>query len=305
MKGYFLTGLLCAFLFNMNFSQAGFQNQGRTGLAFLKVGVGARATGMGEAYTAVANDAYASYWNPAGLVAASSSNAVLMHNEWLLDVAGEFLAVQFKAKRSAVGLHFYSFSVGNINIRNIPSESPLEVANSNYISAGLSYARQVSDDISVGLTLKYLFEKFYVFSASGAAVDFGFRVRMPNPNFFMAGVIQNVGKMSRFQNESTRLPIISKLGAMYAFPNPVGPFQVLLGLDLVKPVKENMRFHLGTEFVLWRQFALRMGYLEGYENRNMSFGVGVLKSWFHVDYSFTPFNENFENAHRFSFYLAL
>ena len=37
------------------------------GALFLLISPGARAGGMGEAQVAVANDAYASYWNPAGL----------------------------------------------------------------------------------------------------------------------------------------------------------------------------------------------------------------------------------------------
>ena len=43
------------------------QKAGTHAMPFLKIGVGAKAIGMGESQAADANDLYASYWNPAGL----------------------------------------------------------------------------------------------------------------------------------------------------------------------------------------------------------------------------------------------
>ena len=40
---------------------------GSAGLTFLKFGVGARALGMGDAYSAIADDPSATYYNPASL----------------------------------------------------------------------------------------------------------------------------------------------------------------------------------------------------------------------------------------------
>ncbi|MCB0258896.1 MAG: hypothetical protein KDE62_04125, partial [Calditrichaeota bacterium] len=100
---------------------AGNENEDKTGMAFLKVGVDARAAGMGEAYTAATNDAYATFWNPAGLLSATQSNVVLMHNRWLFDVNSEFGAVQFRKQKSSFAFHVYSFNVGAIEVRNIPS----------------------------------------------------------------------------------------------------------------------------------------------------------------------------------------
>jgi len=48
---------------------------------FLKIGVGARALGMGEAYVAVADDPSAAYWNPAGLVFVQTREVQAMHAE--------------------------------------------------------------------------------------------------------------------------------------------------------------------------------------------------------------------------------
>ena len=50
------------------------------GMSYLKIGVDARASAMGDAYTSLAEDAAATYWNPAGLANASSNSIILMHN---------------------------------------------------------------------------------------------------------------------------------------------------------------------------------------------------------------------------------
>jgi len=287
--------------------KAGFENGGKTGLSFLKVGVGARAAGMGEAYTAVVSDAFATYWNPAALNAGQQSTAVFMHNFYFLNISSDFAALQLKFKKSSIGFHVYSFNIGDIAVRTKPSVNPLETTSAHYLSLGISYARSFNKNVDIGLTVKYLFEKIYIESGSGFAVDVGFRARLPYSNFFIAGVLQNIGKMNELSNQETRLPMISRIGAMYQLPKPVGPLNALVGIDLVKPLYENMRFHLGTEFSspLVKSLALRLGYVAGYINRNVSFGIAIQKSWIHLDYSFTPFTDNLENAQRISVRLNL
>lgn len=289
-------------IFMVSIASAATENEGKTGMAFLKVGVGARAAGMGEAYSAVASDATAAYWNPAGLVASDGSNIVLMHNRWLLDIRSEFGAVQVKKH---FALHVYSYHIGDIPVRTIPSEEPLEETSAQYLSIGASYAHSFQRQLDAGITVKYLFEKIFVYSASGYAFDLGVRYKLLQPNIIVAGTLQNLGKMGKLDNESTRLPVVTRIGGMYHIPKEVGPMHFMVALDIVKPVEENLRLHLGSEILFWNQVALRGGYVDGYENRNVSFGVGVYKSAFQFDYSLTPLQEDFDTGHRFSLKISL
>ena len=53
------------------------------GVIFLGIGPGARPTGMGDSFVAIADDATATYWNPAGLGFQTGKEATLMHVNWL------------------------------------------------------------------------------------------------------------------------------------------------------------------------------------------------------------------------------
>ena len=71
------------------FSSPSLNAQSEAGAIFLLISPGARAGGMGEAQVAVANDAYASYWNPAGLAFQTGSEIAFMHVNWLPNLADD------------------------------------------------------------------------------------------------------------------------------------------------------------------------------------------------------------------------
>jgi len=288
--------LLVLLLYNLGISSDG--NQGKTGLSFLKTGIDARAVGMGEAYTAMTSDASAVYWNPAGLLGAKRSNVLFNHNEWILDIRGEFAALSIVRSRSAWGVHINSFNIGEIAVREIPSSEPLAFTSAHYLSAGLSYARRLQQRFDLGLTLKYLFEKIDVNTASGFAFDAGLIYRPPAEGLKLGATIQNLGSMNDLRNDRTSLPVLFRVGAGYLLPFKISGVEVNLASDLVKVSDENFRWHLGSEFLLWKQIALRAGWMLGYEARDFSLGVGFNRSSLRLDYGYLP--SDLGTAHRFT-----
>jgi hypothetical protein len=279
---------------------AGDSNKGQNGLAYLKIAVDARAVGMGEAYTAVAEDASAVYWNPAGMLKARRSNVLFNHNEWIQDIRGEFVALSLVRKRSAWGFHLRSFNIGEIPVRVIASSEPLENTSAHYFSAGMSYARQVHHRLDFGLTIKYLFEKIYVESAAGIGLDLGLMYRAPVKGLQLGLSIQNFGKMNNLKSESSDLPLVTRLGGYYLLPDFSTKIQVSLSSDFVFITDENIRIHLGTEWYLWQQLALRAGLMSGYDSRSVSLGLGFNRSSIRLDYGFIPFGEDLGSTHRFT-----
>jgi hypothetical protein len=83
--------------------------------AFLDTGVGARALAMGGAFVAVADDATAAYWNPAGLVQLREREFTLMHaGQWGNVVKRDFL------NAALPGAESYAVSLYRVGVDDIP-----------------------------------------------------------------------------------------------------------------------------------------------------------------------------------------
>lgn len=88
---------------------------------FLKVGIGARALGMGGAFTAIADDAGAGWWNPAGLALLERPNVQMTHAEMFgsivkHDVISGALPIGRNGGRSSVGLTVIRLGVDDIQV---------------------------------------------------------------------------------------------------------------------------------------------------------------------------------------------
>src|SRR5205823_12513782 len=89
-------------------SSLGGQRAGTSSATFLRIGIGARAEGMGETFVAVANDPSAIYWNPAGLASLQRRELAISHVQWPADVHYEHLTmiVPWRRFRGSVAFQF-------------------------------------------------------------------------------------------------------------------------------------------------------------------------------------------------------
>lgn len=296
--------LVLLILFSANFSVAQTGNAGATGLAFLKLGVGARAGGLGGAFSAVSDDATATFWNPAGLTY-SPTQVIFTHTEWLQDITNEFLAMAFPAFRGTVGLSFYANNVGGIERRLNPSEEPIGTVAANDIALGFSYAASINSSLKAGLTVKYLYEKIFIESAAGYAFDFGLIFQPFSNPLRVAVVAQNLGSMDKLRAESINLPKTVRLGASYLLALDGIGGTVLLTADGVKVIETDLRGSFGAEFQFKNRLAVRVGYQTGLSQQAFGGGLGVKVNRYQLDYGFTPFGSSFGDTHRFSFTLDL
>ena len=272
---------------------------GETGLAFLKIGVGARAAGMGEAYVAVAQDASATHWNPAGIANAPGNEVHASHNEWISDVRYEYVSAVHGMKGHALGAHIAMLHMGELEGRDA-SGNFTGTFRAYDVSAGVTYARRITRTIEMGVTGKYLFSKVETKNATGIAGDIGVRYRTPLRGLTAAATVTNLGSEMSYVDDQFILPIAARIGVAYRTRALLDG--IILAADLRMPNDSDVKSHLGVEIWPHEMFALRGGLKSGYDEESGAVGFGVNYQRFQVDYAFAPFSDESElgDTHRIS-----
>lgn len=294
------------FCFNL-LPESVFAQAGKSGLSFLKLGISGRGTSMADAMSAAVSGAASTYYNPAGLLNCRDSigaQLMIMHKEWILDTRSEFLGASIPLnEEQAIGFAVNSTTVSDIEIRTRPGPAEGTFTARNF-SLGVSYARVLSDEVCLGITAKFLFEKILVDQASGFAVDLGAQYRTPIENLFVGAAVANLGSLSEMSNEKTTLPSLLRVGPAYRFSVDNMESNVTFASDLLHVFPEGKSYvNLGGELVFDRTISARAGYRFGSEGRNFSAGVGVTYGIVGLDYAYEPLSADLGNTHTVSLVL--
>ncbi|MGE5179045.1 MAG: PorV/PorQ family protein [Bacteroidota bacterium] len=272
---------------------------GETGFASLKLGVGARAMGMGSAYVALADDPTATYWNPAGLAQVRGTELTAMHNEWIQDFRQEYAAVGAPIGSGTLGFAFSGFYTSQLEGRD-------EVGNFtrnfgfNDVTMTAAYGRPLANGLDGGIAVRYLREMIDQTDASTVAADVGARYRLGASGLSLGAAAQNIGGKPKFVSESFDLPLTLRVGA--ALTRPIGSIHSVgtLTTELRKARDENARFHVGGELLYKEHLALRAGAKFGYDAEDVSFGIGIPWNKIRFDYALVPMSQDLGTAHFFS-----
>ncbi|MDY0083789.1 MAG: PorV/PorQ family protein, partial [Ignavibacteriaceae bacterium] len=277
------------------------QSAGNTGLSFLKHGFGARNIAMGDAGTALSNDLTALFYNPAKLALANNGSEVLfMHNKWIQDVRSEVIGAKTILFGLPIALGFNVTSVDGIEYREIPGD-PITTFDANYFYGSLSTGFFVTDDITMGAAIKYLYEGMLNDEAAGFGFDFGINYILPYQGLTASIVLRNVGSMNKLRNESTKLPTEVRIGTAYTYSLDDSKLDFTGGVEFQKYLDtEDNHFNLGGEVLYDKLIAIRAGFQSGYEIHGFTAGAGLMWGNLKFDYAFLPFSIGFGNANLFS-----
>ncbi len=287
---------------------------GTTSATFLKIGVGARPIGMGEAFTAISDDANAIYWNPAGLVRVHKREITGMHNEHFQDIRHDFIGYAHPLKSlperilgiGVTGLYLYGMERRSGEEENIPEE-PLTEEEGKFgaddIALLLGYAEAINSRLSLGGSIKGIRQRIDDEKAYGIALDLGalYRWRLLNKELDIGLVLLNFGPGIKFVNKSYDLPLAIRLGLGMAFLNN----RLRVGFDVNQPIDNYVKYHLGFEYRIIRELFIRTGYryrLHGNalgDKSGMTAGIGLRINDFQLDYAFVPYGE-LGDTHRIS-----
>jgi hypothetical protein len=304
-------------------------NLGTAGAQFLKIPVGGRATALAGAYVALADDATALFWNPAGAVYVLSNDLDFSHTEWWTGITLNHAA--FAHTVEDLGTFGVSVSVVSMDRMEVTTElqpdGTGEFFDAQDLMIGASYARRLTEDFSFGLTAKYVNQRIWNETATGFAFDVGTQYRVGVRDLTIAMSMNNFGGDMRYSGGDLRLkydrdpqlsynrlapselaaedyplPLHFQVGiAMTAFTTDEVRF--LVAVDVTHPNDNDERLNLGGEVLLIDRIALRGGYRFGYDIERATVGAGVSvplgDTELSFDYAYTTY-QLLPNVNRFS-----
>lgn len=285
------------------------QNTGTSALVFLKMDPGARSSGMGGAFSAIADDPTAVFFNPAGLTQIDRPSIVFSRVNWIMDTYLSMMSSILPAGNyGSFGFALLSFNSGEIDETTIynPDGTGRSFEVNDYLLL-VTYARQLTDRLSVGMNVKLANEKILHEQARALALDFGSLFLTGFLNSKLALVLSNFGSTAKFQGRDLLVEIAQGEEAYlrtYEWNLPLlfraalaGNFTYHLidgtwSVEMVDSRDAPPRLNLGIELKPFKYFALRGGYKYGYDSGGLSFGTGLkisLKGFksVSVDYSYS------------------
>ena len=311
-----------------------FAKTGTASLQFLKLGIDARAIGMGEAYTAISNDISSVYWNPGGLALTDQKQVFISHTNWVAETYHEFLAVSFNNNYGYFGVFTSFFHTSPMEETSedtfLPTGREFYFTN---IAAGVTYSNAFTDKFSFGLTAKYLREDIADENINSYSFDFGTMYNTRYKNITIGMALRNFGPEVQYQIDNKASDVVpeevwdpfglnqDKLGTAFQIPmnfslgvsgdlyrKDDNSSYLIAAVQLDNCIDRKETWNLGSEYKFYRNLFLRAGYQINYDAASWSGGFGVrlasTLAVFNIDYAYTDMGRLQEDfitgAHRIS-----
>ncbi|HUT63831.1 MAG TPA: PorV/PorQ family protein [Anaerolineae bacterium] len=307
-------------------------NESQSGILLLLIEPGAKQAGMGEAYSAIADDASAGYYNPAGLAyqGRNVKNFQFMHTNWLPSLADDMYYEYLGYSQYAEGWGNFAFNIVYFNMGEQARTTSLSseiigTFHSFEVVASGSYGATMTENFSLGLTMKVIYSRLSDIGqeaekgkgiGSTFALDFGSMYKTPVRGLTLSAVVHNLGpKISYIDvTQADPLPLNVVFGAGYVpFENEFNKLTFVL--DVYKPLVrrhgsplealykgwydeknefEQVDFKVGAEYVYNKFIALRAGYSYDKDGdlQSPTFGVGIIFDRLNVDIAYYGARDN-------------
>lgn len=294
-------------------------NLGTGGAQFLQIPIGARAEAMAGAVVGYIDDASSIFWNPAGIVKVRNVDVFFSYMDWFSLFDHSAAAIVFNLED--VGAFGASLTMFNTNEMEITTEvepnGTGRFFDAGDMALGITYGRYLTDRFSVGLSVKYVYQRIWNETATGLAFDIGTQYRLDFQNLTIAMSMTNFGSDLRFdgpdldinyENEiypQTRITPARLQAADYPLPLH---FQVGVGFDIFEadfvkmkgaidathPNDNTERVLFGTEFSFFDRFYVRGGYKLNFDDQKFAFGAGanvlISSSAIYFDYAYSVYD---------------
>lgn len=170
---------------------------GITSVPFLQIEPDSRAAGMGNTGVAIADNASAVFWNPAGLAFQRGNQVSITHSEWLpqfnADLFYDYLVGKYHVEDiGTFGGHITYLNLGE-QLRT--DESGLEQGrfNSYELAVGLSYGLQLNDNWSLGTGFRYIYSSLAEGSVGQQRINPGSSVGVDVSTMYQSDTFNFIG----------------------------------------------------------------------------------------------------------------
>jgi hypothetical protein len=232
------------------------QRAGQAGASELLINPWARSSGWGSANTAGVQGLEAVSLNVAGTAFTRKTELIFSHTNWLVGTGismNAFGLSQKVGESGVMSLTFMNMDFGDIDITTVDlPEGGLGTFHPTYTIMGLSYAKEFSNSIYGGLTLKVVDEKIADLNASGVCFDAGIQYltglgknklgKKIHDNLHFGISMKNVGPTMRFRGDGL------------SFRGTVPPNDVVMTID-----QRSAEFELPSLITLGATFDFRIG----------------------------------------------
>jgi hypothetical protein len=245
----------------------------------------------------LADDVYATYWNPAGLARLESFEAGFAQNQYLENISEQYLAFAYPHPRFGT----FAGSLSYLNTGTFPgydaAGNSIGNVGASDMAGGLSYARSLYRDrrmgteVSVGFTGRLIQERLDTVTARAYAADAGILIK---PGLQGGGLlegwkagltIRNLGTSLQYDTEAFPLP--RSLDAGVSYTGNIHGQDAVFAMDGRQPNDGRQTFGSGLEVTTFQTLILRVGYdSEGDLGNGLRLGAGLKFKTIQVDYAF-------------------
>lgn len=311
-------------VFTISLTAQDISKRGTTVAQFLKISQGARATSMGSAFVAVADDPSTIFWNAAGLARLQNNGVLFDHTQWIADTRYNFLAGALNLGNfGTIGVSFISSDIADMNVTTVDNPNGTgESFTVSDVAVSLAWAINLTDNFSIGFNPKVVSQSIWKMSATAFAVDMGVLYNTPFKGVTLGMSITNFGSKMEMQGQSSvilvdldeensgnndkipanlstdkwDLPLTFKFGVSYT-PIISDNHKLIMAVEASHPNDNYESVNFGGEYTFNNVFSIRGGYKSMFlddSEESFTLGAGIRQNMvgnisIRFDYSYSDF----------------
>ncbi len=281
---------------------------GTTAANFLQLRVGPRAMALGGAFIGIADDASALYWNAAGITQMQGLKLFYQNTHLYADLKHQSFGLTYALNnQNYLGVLVNHLDFGSMEQTTLEEpEGTNQTFDAASMAISLTFARQLTNRVSFGVSAKYIQERIWLEIARGYAFDIATLYAIPEAGLRIGMSLSNLGPEmgigeaphlkfykqkpddypgspqpeAQLSTKTFPLPLAFSLGVSY---NLIGQnalqeseeHRLTPCISITDAYDSPFRVNLGLEYSWHQTFALRGGYYLGYDTENYALGFGL------------------------------